>query len=175
MGKRPSLSRSELSRFVGTYRGRLRAACSPSRCRAGARPDRAGTGDRRRRAAPPPARRRARAPRPAPEARTGCRRARARRARTGRLLAGRRAGAFRADLLARLAGYRHVLLPLRARREDLGLILGDLLRRAEIPGADELRFGTAAGRRLLAYDWPLNIRELQQCVSVAAALARRTT
>jgi len=80
-------------------------------------------------------------------------------------------GVFRADLLARLAGYRHVLPPLRARREDLGLIVGDLLRRAEIPGAGELRFGTAAGRRLLAYSWPLNIRELQQCLSVAAALA----
>ncbi len=82
-------------------------------------------------------------------------------------------GAFRADLLARLAGYRHVLPPLRARREDFGLILGDLLQRAEIPGAGELRFGAAAGRRLFAYDWPLNIRELQQCLSVAAALAPR--
>jgi DNA-binding NtrC family response regulator len=80
---------------------------------------------------------------------------------------------FRADLLARLAGYRHVIPPLRARREDLGLILGDLLRRAEIPGASDLRFAAAAGRRLFAYDWPLNIRELQQCLSVAAALAPR--
>jgi hypothetical protein len=80
-------------------------------------------------------------------------------------------GAFRADLLARLAGYRHALPPLRARREDLGLIIGDLLRRGEIPGAGDLRFATAAGRRLFAYDWPLNIRELQQCLSVSAALA----
>ena len=82
-------------------------------------------------------------------------------------------GEFRADLLARLAGYRHVLPPLRARREDLGLILGDLLRRAEIPGATSLRIDVAAGRRIFAYDWPLNIRELQQCVSVAAALSTR--
>jgi len=82
-------------------------------------------------------------------------------------------GAFRADLLARLAGYRHVLAPLRARREDLGLIIGDLLRRTEIPGAAKLRLETAAGRRIFAYDWPLNIRELQQCLSVAAALSPR--
>jgi hypothetical protein len=82
-------------------------------------------------------------------------------------------GEFRADLLARLAGYRHVIPPLRARREDLGLILGDLLRRADTPGAADLRFATAAGRRLFAYDWPLNIRELQQCLSVAAALSPR--
>ena len=83
------------------------------------------------------------------------------------------AGTFRADLLARLAGYRHQLPPLRARREDLGLIVGDLLRRAEVPGADGLRLATAAGRRLFAHGWPLNIRELQQCLTVAAALAPR--
>src|SRR6185503_5138924 len=53
-------------------------------------------------------------------------------------------GTFRADLLARLSGYRHVLAPLRARREDLGLITGDLLLRAEVPGAGDLRLGTAA-------------------------------
>jgi len=80
-------------------------------------------------------------------------------------------GTYRADLLARLSGYRHLLVPLRARREDFGLILGDLLRRAELPGAGELRLTTAAGRRLLAHEWPLNIRELQQCLLVSAALA----
>ncbi|HWU86443.1 MAG TPA: sigma 54-interacting transcriptional regulator [Kofleriaceae bacterium] len=82
-------------------------------------------------------------------------------------------GTFRADLLARLAGYRHLLPPLRARREDLGLILGDLLRCGEIPGATDLRLATAAGRRLFAHGWPLNIRELQQCLAVSAALAPR--
>jgi transcriptional regulator with AAA-type ATPase domain len=83
------------------------------------------------------------------------------------------AGEFRADLLARLAGYRHLLAPRAQRREDLGIILGDLLRRAEIPGAEALRLAAAAGRRLFAHDWPLNIRELGQCLSVAAALAPR--
>jgi DNA-binding NtrC family response regulator len=82
-------------------------------------------------------------------------------------------GGFRADLLARLVGYRHLLPPLRARREDLGVIIGDVLRRAEIPGASELRFATGVGRRIFAYDWPLNIRELQQCLSVSAALSQR--
>ena len=80
-------------------------------------------------------------------------------------------GTYRADLLARLAGYRHPLPPLRARREDLGLIVGDLLRHAELPGAGDLRLTTAAGRRLFTHDWPLNIRELQQCLTVSAALA----
>ena len=80
-------------------------------------------------------------------------------------------GRFRADLLARLAGYRHLLPPLRARREDLGLLISDLLPRAGIPGATDLRLTTTAGRRLLAHHWPLNIRELQQCLVVSAALA----
>jgi DNA-binding NtrC family response regulator len=82
-------------------------------------------------------------------------------------------GTYRADLLARLAGYRHLLPPLRARREDLGLIVGDLLRGAELPGMVDLCLSTAAGRRLFAHDWPLNIRELGQCLAVAAALAPR--
>jgi DNA-binding NtrC family response regulator len=82
-------------------------------------------------------------------------------------------GEFRADLLARLSGYRHLLPPLRERREDLGLILGDVLQRSEIPEPDRLRLDPAAGRRLLTYDWPLNIRELAQCLSVSAALSVR--
>jgi DNA-binding NtrC family response regulator len=82
-------------------------------------------------------------------------------------------GEFRADLLARLAGYRHVLAPLRARREDLGILVGDLLRRAELPATGDLRLTAAAGRRLFAHAWPLNIRELQQRLTVAAALAPR--
>ncbi len=53
------------------------------------------------------------------------------------------------------------------------MIIGDLLRRADIPAASDLRLTTAAGRRLLAHDWPLNIRELQQCLAVSAALATR--
>jgi transcriptional regulator of acetoin/glycerol metabolism len=80
-------------------------------------------------------------------------------------------GEFRADLLARLTGYRHVLPPLRARREDLGIIVGELLRHAEMPSVGGVRLDTAAGRRIFAHDWPLNIRELQQSLSVAAALS----
>ena len=82
-------------------------------------------------------------------------------------------GEFRGDLLARLSGYRHLLVPLRHRLEDLGLLVGDLLRRSEVPSAADLRLSPAAGRRLYQHSWPLNIRELQQSLSVAAALATR--
>jgi transcriptional regulator with GAF, ATPase, and Fis domain len=80
-------------------------------------------------------------------------------------------GTFRADLLARLSGYRHRLVPLSWRLEDFGLLTGELLRRMELPSAGALRISSAAGRSLLGRPWPLNIRELQQCLAMAATLA----
>jgi DNA-binding NtrC family response regulator len=80
-------------------------------------------------------------------------------------------GEFRADLLARLSGYRHQLAPLRERLEDFGLLISDLLRSSEVPGARDVRLRPAAGLQLLRRSWPLNIRELQQCLAVAATLA----
>jgi DNA-binding NtrC family response regulator len=80
-------------------------------------------------------------------------------------------GEFRGDLLSRLAGYRHELAPLRDRREDLGLLVGALLERSEVPAESGIRFSSGGGRRLMSYPWPLNIRELQQALSVALTLA----
>ncbi|MEY4545771.1 MAG: hypothetical protein RL685_1966 [Pseudomonadota bacterium] len=81
-------------------------------------------------------------------------------------------GAFRADLLARLAGFRLRLPPLWQRREDIGLLIARLLaaRRSEL--SPELRFEPEAARRLFGYRWPLNIRELDNCLRAATVLAR---
>jgi len=81
-------------------------------------------------------------------------------------------GSFRADLLARLAGFRLRLPPLWQRREDIGLLVARLLaaRRGEL--APELRFEPEAARRLFGYHWPLNIRELDNCLRAATVLAR---
>jgi DNA-binding NtrC family response regulator len=84
-------------------------------------------------------------------------------------------GSLRPDLHARLAGYTHTLLPLRERMEDLGLVLAELLQRAAGERAASLKLSPEAGRLLLEHDWPLNIRELNQALSVALALARSTT
>ncbi len=80
-------------------------------------------------------------------------------------------GGFRADLYARLAGAHIALPPLRQRREDIGLLVAVLLRRMLGGHADGVRFEREAARALFLYAWPHNIRELEQALRAAAALA----
>ncbi len=80
-------------------------------------------------------------------------------------------GSFRVDLLARLAGLRHELPPLRRRIEDLGMLVAALLRREATGRAQSIAFTREAARWLVGHTWPLNIRELEQCLSLAAVLA----
>jgi len=80
-------------------------------------------------------------------------------------------GSFRRDLYARLAGFVHQVPPLRERRADIGALIADLLASPKVPGGAALRFRPDAGRALLRYDWPLNVRELVQCLASAAAQA----
>jgi sigma-54 dependent transcriptional regulator, acetoin dehydrogenase operon transcriptional activator AcoR len=82
-----------------------------------------------------------------------------------------RTGAFRGDLLARIAGYTVRLPPLRERREDLGVLIASLLERIAGPRTPLVRFTTPAARALFRYDWPLNVRELEKCLEAAVALA----
>jgi DNA-binding NtrC family response regulator len=77
-------------------------------------------------------------------------------------------GEFRPDLLARLSGHVHELLPLAARREDLGVLIATMIAREGWTG---MTFSPAAVRALLAYEWPLNARELHQCLARARALS----
>ncbi len=78
---------------------------------------------------------------------------------------------FRADLLARISGLTLALPPLRERPEDLGLLVGMLLRRHFADRADQVSLSTEAARALLLYDWPLNVRELEKCLTAAVVLA----
>jgi DNA-binding NtrC family response regulator len=78
-------------------------------------------------------------------------------------------GLFRRDLYARLAGYVHALPSLQDRQEDLGLLVAALLLRHARGAKVELRVETA--RALFAYAFPLNVRELEQCLSAAIVLA----
>jgi DNA-binding NtrC family response regulator len=76
---------------------------------------------------------------------------------------------FRHDLYARLAGFSVRIAPLRERREDLGLLVATLLARSPFGAAATLTANAA--RALATYDWPLNVRELESCLTVASTLA----
>jgi DNA-binding NtrC family response regulator len=78
-------------------------------------------------------------------------------------------GAFRRDLYARLYGYVLELPPLRARREDLGLLMRRLL--ARLPGGDRAKLTPSAVRLLFRHEWPRNVRELEKALASAVALA----
>jgi DNA-binding NtrC family response regulator len=79
-------------------------------------------------------------------------------------------GNFRSDLLARLKGYTHRLLPLHERMPDFGLLLADVLERVAKTHASRLVLMPDAARALLAYAWPHNIRELYQAMAATVAL-----
>ncbi len=74
-------------------------------------------------------------------------------------------GVFRGDLFARLAGFAFAIPPLRERREDIGLLV------AAFAATRPLRLTPEAGRALLEYEWPLNVRELHRALDVALTLA----
>jgi DNA-binding NtrC family response regulator len=78
------------------------------------------------------------------------------------------AGRFRVDLYARLAGLRVTLPPLRDRLEDLGALVAASLARH---GRPALGLSSAAAWALCRHRWPLNIRELDQAIAAAVAVA----
>ncbi len=80
-------------------------------------------------------------------------------------------GEFRHDLYARLAGYTFALAPLRERLVDLGLLVAALLSSGRLDAKGGLRMHRKAARAMLRYDWPMNVRELEQGMRAAAALA----
>jgi transcriptional regulator with GAF, ATPase, and Fis domain len=82
-----------------------------------------------------------------------------------------KSGEFRDDLFSRISGFTVSLPALCERREDLGLLIGELLKRLVPDSADLVRFNIEAGRHLFDYAWPRNIRELENCLATATVLA----
>lgn len=73
---------------------------------------------------------------------------------------------FREDLFYRLDVVRLELPPLRARREDIPLLVEDFVKKLN----PELYVSVDAMRLLCSYPWPGNIRELANTISQAVAL-----
>ncbi|WP_242393761.1 sigma-54-dependent transcriptional regulator [Anaeromyxobacter oryzisoli] len=83
-----------------------------------------------------------------------------------------RAGRFRADLYYRLAVVELVVPPLRDRREDIPELAAELLRHyAERFGVPDVRLSPALVARLVAADWPGNVRQLENTVARLVALS----
>ena len=81
------------------------------------------------------------------------------------------AGTFRQDLFFRLNVIDLPMPPLRERREDVPIIAQAILGRiAEQTGAPPPRLSPAALEELVAYDFPGNIRELENILERATAL-----
>ena len=82
-----------------------------------------------------------------------------------------RRGAFREDLYFRINVFPVTVPPLRARREDVDALVDFFLQRfARELARPGLRISDACRAVLRAYDWPGNIRELQNCIERAAIL-----
>lgn len=80
-------------------------------------------------------------------------------------------GRFREDLFYRLNVLTLELPPLRERRQDIPSLVRRFLRQSsEFHGRRVERLSVAASRRLQAYDYPGNIRELENIIEHAVAL-----
>jgi len=80
------------------------------------------------------------------------------------------AGGFRPDLYSRLAGFVAELPPVRARREDLGLLCRTFIANLQRDGRPT-RLTSNAFRRILGRAWPFNVRQLTQTMTTASLLA----
>ena len=85
-----------------------------------------------------------------------------------------REGRFREDLYYRLNVVTLTLPPLRDRRQDIPLLLDHFLRSLALRhGRGPVAVDPEAQQRLLGYDWPGNIRELQNVLERAMLLAEQ--
>ena len=85
-------------------------------------------------------------------------------------------GKFRSDLYYRLNAYQIKIPALRERKEDVPLLARKFLEKySAIQGKKLLGFTDKARRALLAYQWPGNIREMQNVIERGVILAPNGT
>ena len=77
-------------------------------------------------------------------------------------------GKFREDLFYRLNVIKIELPPLRERAEDIPLLIAHFVQKYARPNEPPKKVAPDAMDRMLAYDWPGNIRELENAIERAA-------
>ncbi len=83
---------------------------------------------------------------------------------------------FRKDLYFRLTVFELDVPPLRDRGEDIELLLNHFLSHfRKLHGRPQLKLSSAARERLLAYEWPGNVRQLRNVIDSATVLAEGDT
>ena len=80
-------------------------------------------------------------------------------------------GTFRRDLYFRLNVLTLRIPPLRERRQDIPLLVAHFLERLGRDTGTEKIISDEALKVLLSYDWPGNIRELENCLERSCALS----
>jgi two-component system response regulator HydG len=84
-------------------------------------------------------------------------------------------GTFRRDLYFRLNVLTLRIPPLRDRKQDIPLLTGHFLERLARATGVQRNISDEALKLLLAYEWPGNIRELENCLERACALTSGPT
>ena len=85
-------------------------------------------------------------------------------------------GRFREDLFFRVNVFPITVPPLRARREDIDALADFFVQRfARELNKPQLKIDDDARALLRAYNWPGNIRELENCIERAAILCDRSS
>jgi DNA-binding NtrC family response regulator len=80
-------------------------------------------------------------------------------------------GEFRRDLYYRLAVVSLRTPPLRERGDDIALLAQYFLDRLRREGAASHRFGSDAMQRMAGYEWPGNVREMENAIERACAIS----
>ena len=84
-------------------------------------------------------------------------------------------GSFRRDLYFRLNVLALRIPPLRERKQDIPLLIGNVLERINAATQVQHTLGDDALALMLAYDWPGNVRELENCVERACTTCSFST
>ena len=80
---------------------------------------------------------------------------------------------FREDLFFRINVIRLTIPPLRERREDIPLLLDHFLERLNLKQSKQIKkFSSSALKTLFDYDFPGNVRELENIIEHAAILTK---